>query len=84
MITIQTLIDIEARARADESRSRHRRELEELRARRRTRLRRVLGPIALLGWTLAIWQLTKEDVNSVVAVGGAMLSVPFLSTFDLL
>ena len=60
----------------------HRRELAERRRRRLWHLRMVLAVPAAIGWLFALHQVTQPDPVDWIAVGGAMLSVPFLSTFS--
>lgn len=65
-------------------RSIHRRTVAQARLRARRRLRLIfIGP-ALVGWGLALWQITQPAPIPVLVIGGALAGVPFLATFDVL
>jgi ferric-dicitrate binding protein FerR (iron transport regulator) len=68
-------------------RSQHRREVAERRARRRKRLRHLLLAPALIGAGILLWACTSIDdpvFQMEKIILGAILVLPFLSTYDVL
>ncbi len=84
VIDLHTIVELEERADLRRRQSRRDHDLAVARHNRRRRLRRALLIPAVVGWVIAVNQVVDATPVWWVAWVGALMSVPYLATFNLL